>query len=205
MNQTRENLKRAMHDLEQKKADTHKTNMALEVSVTNKGSATEEALDQYTNLLSTLELFPPLQSPWEAIDLTLELNPAASNPQQLLNGSDIRKIIKPTLSAVAESKRAERSSVETERIKIDNELDQLSLECENVEEDTAEIEKKVAALNDQADDLRDVGFSSAIQPTLPIIVTDLRLLGSTAGSTGCECGGKSLGTGFGRRQNGSVG
>lgn len=161
MNQTRENLKRAMHDLEQKKADTHKTNMALEVSVTNKGSATEEALDQYTNLLSTLELFPPLQSPWEAIDLTLELNPAASNPQQLLNGSDIRKIIKPTLSAVAESKRAERSNVETERIKIDNELDQLSLECENVEEDTAEIEKKVAALNDQADDLRDAAQQEA--------------------------------------------
>jgi kinetochore protein NDC80 len=156
MNQTHETLSRTLEDLKQKIADTHKTIMALEVSVTNRVSATEEALDLYTNLLSSLELFPPLPEPWDDIDLTLELNPAAANPQQLLIGSDIRKSVKPTLSAVAESKRTDRSNVENERIKVDNELDQLSLECENVEEDVAEVEKKVAALNEQADDLRDV-------------------------------------------------
>ncbi|KAJ2930091.1 hypothetical protein H1R20_g7019, partial [Candolleomyces eurysporus] len=161
MNQTHETLSRTLEDLKQKIADTHKSIMALEVSVTNRVSATEEALDLYTNLLSNLELFPPLPEPWEHIDLTLELNPAASNPQQLLIGSDIRKIVKPTLSAVAESKRTDRSNVETERIKVDNELDQLSLECENVEEDVTEIEKKVAALNDQADDLRDAAQQEA--------------------------------------------
>lgn len=161
MNQTHESLAKTLEDLKQKIADTHKTIMALEVSVTNRVSATEEALDLYTNLLSSLELFPPLQEPFEHIDLTLELNPAASNPQQLLIGSDIRRTIKSTLSAVAESKRTERSNVETERIKVDNELDQLSLECENVEEDTSEVEKKVAALNDQADDLRDAAQQEA--------------------------------------------
>jgi kinetochore protein NDC80 len=159
MNQTHENLVKTMETLKQKLAETHRDLMALEVSVTNRVSATEEALDLYTNLLSNLELFPPLQEPWDNIDLTLDLNPAASNPQQLLIGSDVRKIMKPTLSAIAESKRTERSSVETERIRVDNELDQLSLECENVEEDNAEIEKKVGALNEQADDLRDVCYS----------------------------------------------
>lgn len=161
MNQTHENLVKTMESLKQKLAETHRDLMTLEVSVTNRVSATEEALDLYTNLLSSLDLFPPLQEPWENIDLTLDLNPAASNPQQLLIGSDIRKVIKPTLSAIAESKRTERSDVETERIKVDNELDQLSLECENVEEDNAEIEKKVGALNEQADDLRDAALQEA--------------------------------------------
>ncbi|KAJ2917624.1 hypothetical protein MD484_g2802, partial [Candolleomyces efflorescens] len=161
MNQTHETLSRTLEDLKQKIADTHKTIMTLEVSVTNRVSATEEALDLYTNLLSSLELFPPLPEPWDDVDLTLELNPAAANPQQLLIGGDIRKSVKPTLSAVAESKRTDRSNVENERIKVDNELDQLSLECENVEEDIAEVEKKVAALNEQADDLRDAAQQEA--------------------------------------------
>lgn len=163
MNQTHENLVKTMESLKQKLAETHRGLMTLEVSVTNRVSATEEALDLYTNLLSTLGLFPPLQEPWENIDLMPDLNPAASNPQQLLIGSDVRKVIKLTLSAIAESKRTERSDVETERIKVDNELDQLSLECENVEEDNAEIEKEVGALNEQANDLRDVRYSVPIR------------------------------------------
>ena len=156
MNTDHETLTRTLQELKQKIADTVKIVMNLEVSVTNRVGAAEEALDLYTNLLSTLDLFPPLPEPWDSVELTLELNSAVSNPQQLLVGADIRKVIKPTLSAIAESKRSERSSVENERIKVDNELDQLTLECENVDEEVGEVEKKVAVLNDQADDLRDV-------------------------------------------------
>lgn len=159
MNKDHEMLSRNLEDLKQKIGETHKTVMTLEVNVTNRAAAAEEALDAYNNLLSTLELFPPLPSPLEDIDLTLDLNTAASNPQQLLTGADIRKIIKPTLSTVAESKRSERASLESERIKVDNELDQLTLECENVDEEIGEVDKKVAGLNEQADDLRDVGIS----------------------------------------------
>jgi kinetochore protein NDC80 len=159
MNTDHETLSRNLEDLRQKIAETQRTIMSLEVTVTNRAAAAEEALDGYTNLLSSLELFPPLPPPWQDIDLTLELNPAAAHPQQLLTGADIRKVIKPTLNAIAEAKRSERASLETDRIRLDNELDQLTLECENVEEEIAEIDKKVANSNEQADDLRDVESS----------------------------------------------
>ncbi|TFK42900.1 HEC/Ndc80p family-domain-containing protein [Crucibulum laeve] len=162
MNTDHEMLSRNLEDLKQKISETHKTVMALEVNVTNRAAAAEEAIDAYTNLLSSLELFPPLPPPWQDVDLTLELNSAASNPQQLLSGADIRKVIKPTLSSVAESKRSERASLESERIKVDNELDQLILECENVDEEITDIEKKVAGVNEEADNLRDAAQRDAL-------------------------------------------
>ncbi|KAG6885070.1 hypothetical protein C0993_006149 [Termitomyces sp. T159_Od127] len=161
MNTDHETLSRNLEDLKQKIAETHKVVMTLEVGVTNRAEAAEEALDAYTNLLSSLELFPPLPSPFQDVDLTLELNTAASNPQSLLLGADIRKVIKPTLSGIAETKRSERASYESERIKVDNELDQLTLECENVEEEIGELERKVFALGEQAEDLRDAAQREA--------------------------------------------
>lgn len=158
MNTEHEQLSRNLEDLRHRIAESNKVILSLEVTVTNRGSAAEEALDAYTNLLSTLGLFPPLPPPYEDVDLTLELNTAASNPQQLLLGADLRRVIKPTLSGVAESKRIERAGLESERIKVDNELDQLVLECENLEEEIHQIEKKVVALNEQAEDLREVSL-----------------------------------------------
>ena len=162
MNTDHESLSRNLEDLKHKISETHKSVMSLEVTVTNRAAAAEEALDLYTNLLSSLGLFPPLLPPLDGINLTLELNTAASNPQQLLSGADIKKVIKPTLSGIAESKRTERATVESERIRIDNELDQLTLDCENVDEEIGETEKKVGGLNEQADDLRDVGLRSPL-------------------------------------------
>ena len=159
MNTDCEALTRNLEDLKQKLEETRKTVMTLEVNVTNRAAAAEEALDMYTNMLSSLELFPPLPDPWQDVDLTLELNSASSNPHQLLTGSDIRKVIKPTLSGVAEMKRMERATVESELIKIENEHDQLLTECENMDCEIAEVEKKVVNLNEHADDLRDVGSS----------------------------------------------
>jgi kinetochore protein NDC80 len=147
-----ETLSRNLEDLKQKISETHRTIMNLEVNVTNRASAAEEAVEAYTNLL--LDLFP--EGPFSDVDLSLELNTASSNPLNLLVGADLRKVIKPTLSGIAESKRAERATVESERIKVDNELDQLSQECENREEEIHELDRKIAALNEQADDLRDV-------------------------------------------------
>ncbi|KAJ7109161.1 HEC/Ndc80p family-domain-containing protein [Mycena epipterygia] len=162
MNTDHESLSQNLKDLRQKIAEIHKNVMALEVNVANRAAAAEEAIDVYTNLLTSLGLFPPLDPPLQDVDLTLDLNTASSNPQNLLSGADIRRIIKPTLSAVAESKRSERASVESERIKFDNELDQLTLECENVDEEIGEVEKKVVGLSDQADDLRDVAQQETI-------------------------------------------
>lgn len=156
MNTEHETLSRNLEDLKQKIEETRRTVMSLEVNVTNRAAAAEEALDSYTNLLSKLELFPPLPVPLHDIDLTLEINTGASNHLQLLNGADIRKVIKPTLSTIAEMKRGERAEVESERIKVDNELDQLTVDCENVDQEIEELEKKVVGLNEQADDLREV-------------------------------------------------
>ncbi|KAA1471261.1 hypothetical protein DENSPDRAFT_858824 [Dentipellis sp. KUC8613] len=162
MNTEHEQLSRNLEDLKHKIAESHQNVMSLEVTVTNRAAAAEEALDAYTNLLAALGLFPPLPPPFQDIDLTLELNTAASNPQNLLSGEDIRRVIKSTLSSVAESKRNERAHAESDRIRVDNELDQLVLEIENLEEEVNDVEKKVAAINEQADDLREAGQQEAL-------------------------------------------
>ncbi|PPQ89088.1 hypothetical protein CVT25_006460 [Psilocybe cyanescens] len=161
MNTDREMLTRNLEDLKQKIAETHKTVMTLEVKVTNRAAAVEEALDTYTNMLSTLGLFPTPPEPWQDVDLTLELNSASSNPQQLLVGLDIRKTIRPTLSSVAEAKRLERAALENESVKVSNELDQYTTECKNLDYELCELEKKATNLNDQADDLRDAAQQEA--------------------------------------------
>jgi len=149
-------LSRNLEDLKQKLADSQKNVLSLEVNLSNRVGAAEEIVDLYMGLLSTLNLLPPLAPPLPDVDLTLELNTATSNLQQLLTGADIRKIIKPTLSNIAESKRSERASVENERLRVDNDLDQLSVECENVDSEIAVVEKKVLAINEQAENLHSV-------------------------------------------------
>ncbi|KAF9562162.1 hypothetical protein CPC08DRAFT_817276 [Agrocybe pediades] len=161
MNTDRETLTRSLEDLKQKIAETHKVVMSLEVKVTNRAAAVEEALDMYTNALSSLGLYPNPPEPWQDVDLTLELNSAASTPQQLLVGLDIRKMIKPTLSNVAEAKRVERATLEAESVKVNNELDQYTTECKNMDYELCELEKKATNLNEQADDLRDAAQEEA--------------------------------------------
>ena len=156
MNTDREMLTRNLEDLKQKLAETQKTVHNLEIKVTNRAAAVEEALDTYTNMLSSLELFPTPPEPWQDVDLTLELNSASANPQQLLLGLDIRETIKPTLSSVAEAKRAERADVENESVRVTDQIDQVTTESKNLEFELVELEKKATALNEQADDLRDV-------------------------------------------------
>lgn len=169
MNSDHETLSRNLEELKHKISETQKAVMSLEVMMTNRGAAAEEALDLYTNLLSSLGLFPPLPPPFEGVDLTLQLNLATTNVSQLLIGEDIRKVIKPTLSAVAELKRTKRAEVESERIKVDNDLDQLTLECENVYEEVREVEKKVVVLNEQADELRDVSRAILLYVSMSVI------------------------------------
>lgn len=156
MNTDRETLTRNLEDLKQKITETHKMVMTLEVKVANRTAAVEEALDAYSNMLSALDIYPNPPEPWQDVDLTLELNSASSNPQQLLMGLDIKKVIKPTLSSVAETKRQERAALEAESVKVNNKLDQFTTECKNLDYELGELEKKATNINEQADDLRDV-------------------------------------------------
>jgi kinetochore protein NDC80 len=157
MNTEHEQLSRSLEDLKLKIAESQKTILSLEVAVANRGAAAEEAVDAYTRLLSNLGLFPPLPPPFQDTDLQVELNTAASQPEYLLKGPDVRQVIKPTINAIIAGKRSERAAVENERINVDHELDQLISECENLEDEINETENKVMVLNEQADDLREVG------------------------------------------------
>ena len=156
MNTEQENLTREIESLKHKIAETSQMVVRLEVSLTRKVSDAEGALDQYLSLLSTLGLFPPLPPPLEDVDLTIELHSAAAGPQGMLTGADIRKVVKPTLNRIAELKRTARADVENDQIRVDDELDQLTLECETVEEEALEVLNKANAINDQADELREV-------------------------------------------------
>ncbi|CDO70705.1 hypothetical protein BN946_scf184798.g20 [Trametes cinnabarina] len=162
MNTEHESLTRELESLKHKIAETSQVVVRLEVSLTRKVSDAEEALDQYTTLLSSLGLFPPLPPPLEDVDLTIDLHSAASNPQGLLTGADIRKVVKPTLSRITEMKRTAHAEVESERIRVDDDLDQLNLECETIEEEVLEVMNKTNALSDQADELREAAQQEAL-------------------------------------------
>ncbi|KAF9258895.1 hypothetical protein L218DRAFT_704847 [Marasmius fiardii PR-910] len=153
MNSDHENLQRNLDDLRQKKADIHRSIMKLEVALTHSTSRAEECLDQYMNLLSKLDLFPPLAPPNEHVDLTMELNTAAQDIRQLLIGPDIKKVVKPVLNNVAESKRKERADLDTERIRLDNDLDRMMMELEILENEINQEESKVKSINDEAESL----------------------------------------------------
>lgn len=168
MNSDHEQLSKNLDELRQRVADAHRHVMNLEVSVSNKTSSTEDALEKYTNMLVSLELYPTLPPPQQNINLALELNPAASAHQELLQGADLRKTVKPTLSAIAEAKRLERADAESEKIKVEDELDQVIQECENLEEEILELEKKVMSQSEQADDIRDAAQRDAVVATQDI-------------------------------------
>ncbi len=159
MNTEHESLTRDLENLKNKLADSARIIQKLEVSLGRKITEVEEALDAYTNLLSSLGLFPPLPPPLEDVDLKLELNSAAANPNALLGGADVREVVKPGLATVAEMKRIEKAQVEDKKTELENELDQLITACENMEEEVVEVMNKANALNDQADELREVSSS----------------------------------------------
>ncbi|KAJ3556638.1 hypothetical protein NM688_g1916 [Phlebia brevispora] len=161
MNTEHESLTRDLEALKNKLTDTSKLIAKLEVSLDKKLRDAEEALDAYTNLLTSMNLFPPLPPPLDGVDFRLGVNNASANASELLIGADVREVVKPKLGVVAELKRMEKAEVESETIKIDHELDQLLLTCENLEEEILEISKKVEALNEQADELREVAQREA--------------------------------------------
>lgn len=156
MNTEHETLSSDLRNLKNKITESTKTINKLEVSVGKKMADAEEAIDNYNGLLTVLGLFPPLPPPLEGVNLGLVMNSAAADPRMLLQGPDIADVVKPSLAIIAEQKRDQHSEVENEKISVDNELDQVVTACENLEEEEIEVSKKAQAINDQAEDLRDV-------------------------------------------------
>lgn len=162
MNTEHETLTQDLRSLKSKIAESTKTINKLEVSLGKKTADAEEAIDSYNGLLTTLGLFPPLPPPLENVNLALRMNSAASDLRQLLTGPDIAEVAKPSLVVITEQKRKHRAEVENDKITVDNELDQLVTACENTEEEVLDILKKANALNDQAEELREVNALFAL-------------------------------------------
>lgn len=158
MNSDHEQLSKNLDELRQRMADTHRHVMNLEVNISNKTSSAEDALEKYTHILVSLELYPTPPAPLDNANLALELNPAAPAPQDLLQGADLRKTVRPILSSIADARRAERAHSENEKIKVEAELDRIIQECENLEEEILELEKRANSVSYQADDIRDACF-----------------------------------------------
>lgn len=161
MNTEHETLTRDLEHLRHKINESSKLIHKLEVSLGKKTADAEEVIDSYNGLLTVLNLFPPLPPPLEDVNLGLTMNSGAADPSQLVIGPNIKEVVKPTLAKITELKKTENAEIEREKIRLDDELDKVVVACENKEQDVGEILKKANALNEQAEDLRDVSSSLA--------------------------------------------
>jgi kinetochore protein NDC80 len=148
-------LSRHENDFRERLSEQTKEVLSLEVKVANASESADHTVDQYNNLLQSLNLHPPPPQ-WQDTVLVMDLNLAASDPQDLLSSRDIQSEILPTLKRIADARRADHAALQKEHISIDNALDQLIGEYENLEEEVLNEERQHKALNDQAEELRDV-------------------------------------------------
>lgn len=151
MNTEHETLSRSVEDLKVKVTETNKSVMSLEVSLTNRVATAEEVIDQYNTLLSSPGLIPPNEE-----DLTIELNMASSDLQQLVRGPDMRKVVRPTLSRWAEMYRMEIDAAKREKIVVDDDHDHVVNECDDLIQEIETEATKVHALTEQAEEMREV-------------------------------------------------
>jgi kinetochore protein NDC80 len=158
MNTSHETLSQAVRELEKKLADTRAQLMSLEVTVTNRATAAEEAVDFYNGMLVSLQILPARE---DELDIGLELNTAADSPDQLLVGPDLRRVVRPALNRIAEERRRDREDVESERIAVDHEVDGLAADCDVVQAEIAAVSKEVARLTEEADAIREVRLIKA--------------------------------------------
>jgi kinetochore protein NDC80 len=167
MNTEHETLARSIEDLKVKVTETNKLVMSLEVSFTNRVATTEEIIDQYNTLLSSPGLVPPNEA-----DLTIELNMASSDLQQLVHGPDMRKVVRPTLSKRAEMYRIEIDAAKREKIAVDDQHDHVVNDCDDLIQEIETEAAKVHALTEQAEEIREV---MALASCCSISVTDPRI------------------------------
>ncbi|KIY68300.1 hypothetical protein CYLTODRAFT_421717 [Cylindrobasidium torrendii FP15055 ss-10] len=162
MTSQHDTLARNLADSKQKRDDLRRAGENLEVQMARRAEEAEDEIERYRGMLSTLNMLPPLPPPFEDVDLTLELNTAASDPALLLIGEEIKTFIRPKLALMAEHQRSERTDAENARLQVDKELNRIGLEYDRVEEEAEAIERRAQAVNRQADDLRDTAFQESL-------------------------------------------
>lgn len=166
MNSEQETLTRILDDLRRKNADISNNMRSLEVALAKRSENVEQAVDEYTDFLERLGLFPTAPPPLPPTDLRLEVNFASSNPKELLRrsangkGADLRNDIKPALDTVADFLRQEHQRLENEVITVEQELDEVGIETDKVEEEIFETERKTNTIQDEAEAVRVVSILS---------------------------------------------
>ncbi|KAL5529070.1 hypothetical protein ACEPAG_5044 [Sanghuangporus baumii] len=160
MNSEQETLTRILEELRRKNADISNNMRSLEVALAKRSENVEQAVDEYTDFLDRLGLFPTAPPPLPPTDLRLEVNFASSNPKELLRrsmngkGADLRNDIKPALDTIAEYLRQEHQRLENEVITVEQELDEVGVETDKVEEEIFETERKTNTIQDEAEAIR---------------------------------------------------
>jgi kinetochore protein NDC80 len=156
MNAEGANLDRMLSDLKIKSREVNKAALSLEIAVTKRSDVVEQALEEYMALVYKLGLHPNPPAEFSHISFVLELNGAASEPRNLIQGESLRGIIKPAVLAVAEAKRRERGILNDERVKLENDLDVVTVECENLEQEGATMESRIRLTNSEVEEIREV-------------------------------------------------
>lgn len=160
MNSEQETLARAIDDLRRKSTETSNYMRSVEVSLARRCENVEQAIDEYTDYLDKLSLFPTVPPPLPPSDIRLEINFASSNPRDLVRrvadgqGADLKGEIKSVVDAVAQNKRMEHQGLEDDLVNVENELDEVTAEAEKIEEEILEVERRTSNLQEEAESIR---------------------------------------------------
>ncbi|KZO97198.1 hypothetical protein CALVIDRAFT_536668 [Calocera viscosa TUFC12733] len=153
MTTERDTLARTLEDLRQRIADASKTVWEREIAVAKRGSAMEDAIQEYMQVVYRVGLFPDAPTPFDQIQFGLDVNLTAP-PTEMLN-ADIRQTIRPSIFRFGEEKRLARTRLDDERIVVEDELDRLAQIVENQKEELESRELRLGALLERADEVKE--------------------------------------------------
>lgn len=186
MNSEHDNLARTLEELRRKSAESSNHARSLEVALAKRSENVEQAVDDYTDYLDRLGLFPSAPPPLPSTDLRLEVNFASSNPKDLIRrgldgtGADLKNI-KSTLDSIADHLRQELHDLENEVITVEQDLDNVAVQTDNIEEAIYDIERRTATVQDEAEAIRIVS-SGLFASCFHALKSQIR----TGGTTRCN-------------------
>ena len=160
MNSEHDNLARTLEELRRKSAESSNHARSLEVALAKRSENVEQAVDDYTDYLDRLGLFPCAPPPLPNTDLRLEVNFASSNPKELIrrgvdgSGADLKNDIKATLDVIADHLRQELHDLENEVITVEQDLDNVAVQADAIEEAIFETERRTGTVQDEAEAIR---------------------------------------------------
>ncbi|KZT60464.1 hypothetical protein CALCODRAFT_480748 [Calocera cornea HHB12733] len=164
MTTERDTLARTLEDLRQRIADASKTVWEREIAVAKRGSAMEDAIQEYMQIVYRVGLFPDAAPPFDQIQFGLDVNLTAP-PTEMLN-ADIRQTIRPAIFRFGEEKRLQRTRLDDERIVVEDELDRLAQIVENQKEELESRELRLGALLERADEVKEHGATETADSNL---------------------------------------